>query len=425
MKNFGDEDDLVLIAVIEWESTGNVPMKKDEKDPFILTINPCSSNHVTKLRVRASDLARLRRQVLAQSDVSELKHCDEHLKCTSAALAACLRRYGYLHPCPQSEQPCFDWEISVYDPTHKDHVQLDQKDNQLDLVQRFGKRIRIKCRQFRRSADSKESLPILAIEGHYFGSDNGSTDGVSFQNENGKNICRVRVCRKEIVVEQEENQSNTGVSVWDGAILLVKCLEYFYYSQHPEDLAHFIAERSTSLGQYDSILSLAGKNILELGAGCGLVGMAAAVVGASSVLLTDLDSCLPLMKRNVSRNDELFGHCRIACDEYDWFHQHTSSGRNGDALPCCCLQELSSLDLILVADCVWLLELVEPLLMTLSFCLNQFPNAAIIMSYQRRGLATNDALCKGLKRRFSRIEILPQLPTVPQPKTLQILLIQN
>ena len=41
-----------------------------------------------------------------------------------------------------------------------------------------------------------------------------------------------------------------------------------------------------------------GKRVLELGAGTGFAGIAAAVAGARSVVLTDLDIVVPLLQRN-------------------------------------------------------------------------------------------------------------------------------
>ena len=48
---------------------------------------------------------------------------------------------------------------------------------------------------------------------------------------------------------------------------------------------------------------VAGKSVAELGAGCGLVGMVAARLGAASCLATDGDDrCLGLLRENVERN---------------------------------------------------------------------------------------------------------------------------
>lgn len=47
---------------------------------------------------------------------------------------------------------------------------------------------------------------------------------------------------------------------------------------------------------------LAGRSVLELGSGCGAVGMYLAQRHASPVLLTDVYRALPLLKRNIKAN---------------------------------------------------------------------------------------------------------------------------
>ncbi|KAF0911637.1 hypothetical protein E2562_011644 [Oryza meyeriana var. granulata] len=72
----------------------------------------------------------------------------------------------------------------------------------------------------------------------------------------------------------------TGAVVWDSAFVLAKFLEH-----------------AVDSGRLD----LRGARALELGAGCGLAGCVAALLGAD-VLLTDLPDRLKLLRKNVDLN---------------------------------------------------------------------------------------------------------------------------
>eukprot|EP01064_Diplonema_japonicum_P036550 TRINITY_DN823_c5_g1_i1.p1 TRINITY_DN823_c5_g1~~TRINITY_DN823_c5_g1_i1.p1 ORF type:complete len:216 (+),score=35.60 TRINITY_DN823_c5_g1_i1:53-700(+) len=79
-----------------------------------------------------------------------------------------------------------------------------------------------------------------------------------------------------------------------------------------------------------------GKRVVEIGAGTGLVGIAAALLGAESVVLTDLPSELPLLQENADLN----------------------SAPNTTVAPCewgnkSHLSSLGTFDVILVSDCLY------------------------------------------------------------------------
>jgi Lysine methyltransferase len=149
---------------------------------------------------------------------------------------------------------------------------------------------------------------------------------------------------------------------------------------------------------------------MELGAGCGLVGLAAGVLGAKQVLMTDLPYTLPNMQANTLRHLEVCtkaGCELVVCAPLDWYHPPS-------------LQKLGAVmnvhhtpwipDLILVADCVWMQELVEPLLSTIQRLTAQssqvdlqdtgeqsrIVSTRVILSYQRRGRSTHEIFWNGL-----------------------------
>lgn len=169
------------------------------------------------------------------------------------------------------------------------------------------------------------------------------------------------------VKEKPNTGLGTGLTVWDGAVVLSKYLEY-------------------------SGLPISGKSVLEVGAGTGLVGVVASVLGASHVVLTDLDYCLANLQETVEANKpNLKG--RVETKELDWFspeefwgNNDTSSsadaaagagaveergGAGGAAAIPAAPSSLSTTssasvpDIILGADVVWVDSLIAPLVRTL------------------------------------------------------------
>lgn len=59
--------------------------------------------------------------------------------------------------------------------------------------------------------------------------------------------------------------------------------------------------QNTSKGHF-SKKKVWAKRALELGSGMGLGGMTFALLGCREVILTDLDSVLPLLRKNVEAN---------------------------------------------------------------------------------------------------------------------------
>lgn len=81
---------------------------------------------------------------------------------------------------------------------------------------------------------------------------------------------------------------------------------------------------------------LRGKNVLELGAGTGLVGLVAGQLPGTKLWITDQDTILPIMQKNVSIN-KLSANVFVA--KLDW----------GVPVP----TTIPKPDVILAADCVY------------------------------------------------------------------------
>ena len=94
-----------------------------------------------------------------------------------------------------------------------------------------------------------------------------------------------------------------------------------------------------------------GNAVLELGAGCGLVGFSAWLAGAAPVCVTDLAENLPRLERLVASNGAT---AAISVAALDWTQPPPPSLLATDW------------DVILAADCVFWPHLFEPLLNTIA-----------------------------------------------------------
>jgi predicted nicotinamide N-methyase len=173
------------------------------------------------------------------------------------------------------------------------------------------------------------------------------------------------------IFEVEEASLGTGLNIWDGSVVLAKYLETH------SDLTN-------------------RKHVLELGAGTGLAGIAAGLLGARSVLLTDLDYTLDNLRRNADINfaqmapvapmtspssvtsskDERACSLEYRVSALDWADSSTYPPPQS----CCCGED--SFDVILGADIVWLEHLVPLLVRTLVACMGE--NTLLLLSHQVR-----------------------------------------
>jgi len=265
-------------------------------------------------------------------------------------------------------------KVEVYDPHMSKFVSISHSSSN-PVVHRFGTRIRCILSDIiiwkAAKAGNEEApkhlskVPPLAIMGRHF----------PF-NSNGINFAGKRLLIKEI---PNNKLYGTALNVWDGAVLLARYLELLPGKVH-------------------------SKSVLELGAGCGLVGIAAGLLGAKEVTLTDLEYALPLMKENVELNRAQVeeSNCKkIRCGTCDWFNPPSVEDLLG--LPSRCNTHIEEVfpDVIVVADCVWLEALVDPLMNTLRKLSGT--RTKVIFSYQRRGKGAHDRFWNELQASFESI----------------------
>ena len=137
-------------------------------------------------------------------------------------------------------------------------------------------------------------------------------------------------------------------------------------------------------------------HVLELGSGCGLVGIAAgARFPSASVTLTDLPAAIKALTANIELNQDVLGpHAgRVRAVPLDWT---TFPSEN---VP------IGSFDLILASDVIWLIDLVDPFLDTLQQIVQANPACITLMSYQSRSKIVDERLFSGLDCRHFSCEL--------------------
>ena len=154
--------------------------------------------------------------------------------------------------------------------------------------------------------------------------------------------CHIKSSEQDLVISARQdisisNESNTGKIVWETSYLLLT----------------FLLERKVKLGK-----------VLEVGAGCGMLGIVLAVSKyAKKVVLTECIDVMSNLELNVIRNASILTtkkdkHLAVA-RQLDWLAPHHDISRFPRNL-----QE-HSFDTIVGTDVVYTQSLVEPLLFTL------------------------------------------------------------
>ncbi|XP_030746216.1 protein-lysine methyltransferase METTL21D-like [Sitophilus oryzae] len=145
---------------------------------------------------------------------------------------------------------------------------------------------------------------------------------------------------------QQQTEGDVGCVVWDASIVLSKYLEELFKKDNE---------------YFNNTLAI------ELGAGVGCVGLTAACLGAN-VLLTDLPPIIPLLETNLLLNNQLFKRedTRVKVASLPW------GSTNITHKP----------DVILLADCIYYRDSIDPLIETLRSLSG--PQTTIILSQEIR-----------------------------------------
>ncbi|KAG9415893.1 hypothetical protein AC1031_000275 [Aphanomyces cochlioides] len=244
--------------------------------------------------------------------------------------------YEQLDVQPQSSH----LELTMFDPNTQSIVPLVHQDQ-----------IQSHARVF--VQDHSATQPILAIASRSF----------DYAFDKGE----FKVLDKPLYIQEVGNTGKgTGLTIWDGSVVLAKYLE------------------STSNPSHN----VQGKRVLELGAGTGLVGLAAAFCGASEVTITDLAYTLENVDANIRANAEALSTSIVSTHELDWFAKDIP-----DSL------RVQTVDILVGSDIVWVEDLIPPLVDSITKLLYHPPaQRLMLLAHQTRSTASDTLFFDLLKQ---------------------------
>ncbi|KAL4913449.1 putative methyltransferase-domain-containing protein [Aspergillus aurantiobrunneus] len=164
----------------------------------------------------------------------------------------------------------------------------------------------------------------------------------------------------------EETGNSIARHIWDAAIASVMYLQQIIAGdqESSNSVLHSLlqTERSSPL------------HVVELGSGCGIVGIALAVlIPQCSVLLTDLPEVEEIIRKNIAVAQPAFGS-EIRYRPLEWEEE----------LPSNLFDSSSSIGLILVSDCTYNADSLPALVSVLSRLIQLSPHALIVVALKRR-----------------------------------------
>lgn len=182
-------------------------------------------------------------------------------------------------------------------------------------------------------------------------------------------------CKEGILKIKQAEVGDESCVVWDAALVLAKYLqtEHFCPKEH-----------------------LVNKRVVELGGGTGVVGLIAASCGAH-VCCTDLLEVVPLIELNKTTNQHMITGTFTAAT-LKWG------------------QDVSAFqpypDLVLVADCIYYEESLEPLVSTLCDLSNE--NTTVLISYEERAMGKKPQLEKKFHQLVKEHFVVEEIPEEQQ-----------
>jgi ribosomal protein L11 methylase PrmA len=252
-----------------------------------------------------------------------------------------------------------DIHVEEYDPIQSLFIPIETIDQLHELLTNGRQATQILVKNVHR-LNSLQTETFM-IRGRAFDTSHGLTITSSWplkaSNSDDTKSKSMRGDRTLLIAEPGEAHLGTGLNTWDGSIVLAK-----YLQRHQDSIIH-------------------GKRVLEVGAGTGIAGMAAAWLGAAHTVLTDLPYVLQNLQNNILHNFDATSlvtedtcmreekDIEISAEGLDWMDDRSYPIYHGQQW-----------DVILGADVVWIESLIPSLVQTLTACANE--NSIVLISHQ-------------------------------------------
>ncbi|KAI5849984.1 UPF0665 family protein c [Tricharina praecox] len=171
---------------------------------------------------------------------------------------------------------------------------------------------------------------------------------------------RLNIGRKMHLSVWEETKNSIALHIWDAGVALVAHMARVLSSTRKPD--------GPQLGALDTLLQGSQRiNVLELGSGCGIVGLALSQLRPNShVVLSDLPLASEISAKNIS------SHTEISFCALDW------------DLPIPLDIAAQRFDLILVADCMYNVDAAPALVNVITTLLRVSPRALLTVAHKHR-----------------------------------------
>eukprot|EP00897_Mesotaenium_endlicherianum_P008807 jgi/Mesen1/7955/ME000422S07108 len=177
-----------------------------------------------------------------------------------------------------------------------------------------------------------------------------------------KPTVELEIFGQKLSIVQDNTTMHVGTTVWEASLVMAKWLE----KNHKKD------------GEF-SPLNLRGKRAIELGAGCGIA---------------DIPAVLPILKKNVKRNlASLNPKFRAAAGPAGVFPE---VGKLKTGL-------LGAFDVVVVADVVYLEDIVEPLISTMRALVDE--RSVVLLGYSLRQAEAHALFWAALPRVFDVVAV--------------------